>query len=132
MTDKEMKKLSRAELLELLLVQTRETERVRKCLEEAEAELADRRLKVQEAGNLARAVLEVNGVMEAAQAAAQQYLDNIIQMEAETRQRCEQMIVQAQREAEQIRQEVQQPAAPENTLLNEIYNLLDENNEVIG
>ena len=45
-------------------------------------------MQVAEAGNLAEAVLAVNGVMEAAQAAAQQYLDNIAAMEQETRHKC--------------------------------------------
>ena len=126
MTEKEMKKLSRAELLELLLAQTRETERVRKRLERAEEELAQRRLKIQQTGNLAQAVLEVNGVMEAAQEAAQQYLDNIAQMEQETRQRCEKMLAEARQEAEQIRSSVPKAAVSESKLIEEIYDLLDE------
>ena len=121
-----MRKLSRAELLELLLAQTRETERVRKRLERAEEELAQRRLKIQQTGNLAQAVLEVNGVMEAAQEAAQQYLDNIAQMEQETRQRCEKMLAEARQEAEQIRSSVPKAAVSESKLIEEIYDLLDE------
>lgn len=126
MTDKEMKKLSRAELLELLLVQTRESERLQKRLERAEAELAERRLKIQEAGNLAQAVLEINGVMETAQKAAQQYLDNIAHMEEETRQRCEQMLEDARKEAEQIRNSVPKADVSDTSLIKEIYDLLDE------
>ena len=126
MTEKEMKKLSRAELLELLLVQTRESERLQKRLERAAAELAERRLKIQDAGNLAKAVLENNGVMEAAQEAAQQYLDNIAHMEAEARQRCEQMLEEARQEAEQIRSSAPKAAASDSSLIQEIYELLDE------
>lgn len=131
MTDKEMKKLSRTELLELLLLQTKETERLRKRLERAEAELTERQLKFQQAGSLAQAVLEVNGVMEAAQAAAEQYLENIARMEEEARQRCERMIADAWQEAEQIRGSVPRPMpeenhSVENSLLREIYDLLEE------
>jgi len=103
MTEKELKKLNRAELLELLLVQTRETERLQKQLDKALEEVSSRQLKVREAGNLAQAALAVNGVMEAAQAAAGQYLENIARMEAETKQRCEDILAQARAEAEQIR-----------------------------
>lgn len=92
MTDKELRKLSRAELLELLLIQTRETERLRAQLQEAEAALADRQLRIAQAGNLAKAVLDINGVLEAAQAAADQYLENMAAMEIETKSRCEQML----------------------------------------
>lgn len=88
MTEKEMRRLSRAELLELLLEQTEESERLKKRLEEVEAQLSDRRIRVDNAGDLASAVLAVNGVVEAAQAAAQQYLDNIRNMEAEVMEGC--------------------------------------------
>ena len=53
-------------------------------------------------GSLAEAMLDVNGVMAAAQAAADQYLENIAAMEAETKQRCENMIRAAQKEAQRI------------------------------
>ena len=129
MKEKELKRLSRAELLELLLAQAKETELLRKKLEKAEAMLCDRYLQMQKAGDLAHAVLQINGVMEAAQAAAQQYLDNIVQMESETKFRCEIMLSEARKEAEQIRKSVPQPAGSDNTLMTQIYELLDEENK---
>lgn len=83
MQDKKLKSLSRAELLELLLEQTRQTEQLQEQVQQLQAQLEDRNLKMEKTGNLAQAVLEINGVMEAAQAAAQQYIDSIIAMEAE-------------------------------------------------
>lgn len=103
MKDKKLRRMNRHELLELLLVQTQETERLQEQLEKAEAMLSERNLHIQEAGDLAQAVLVINGVMEAAQASAQQYLDNIIAMEEETRIKCEKLISDAQKEAERIR-----------------------------
>ena len=100
MTDKELKRLSRSELLELLLVQTRERERLEKELEEARKMLEDRQLRIDKAGDLAHAALEINGVMEAAQAAARQYLENIERMERETRRRCDEMLIKAAMEAQ--------------------------------
>ena len=85
MTEKELKKLSRMDLLKLLMLQTKENERLQAELDAANAKLADRTLRVNRAGSIAKAALEINGVMEAAQAAAQQYLDNIKLVEAETR-----------------------------------------------
>ena len=82
MKNKELRRLSRAELLELLLEQTKETERLQKRLNEAETLLAERHLKLMEAGDIAHAALAVNNVMEAAQNAARQYLENIAAMEA--------------------------------------------------
>lgn len=113
MTERELKKLSRAELLELLLSQTREVENLRKKLQATEDEMNDRNLRILEAGDLAHAVLQVNGVMQAAQAAAQQYLDNIKIMEEETRIKCEQLLENARLEAAQIRETARQPQTPE-------------------
>ena len=104
MTDKELKRLSRTELLELLLQQTRERERLEKELEEARQMLEDRQLRLEKAGDIAHAALEINGVMEAAQAAARQYLENVERLEKQTRHRCEHMLHQARQEAEEILQ----------------------------
>ena len=95
MTEKELKKLNRAELLELLLIQTKENEKLRERLKKREEKLADRRIKIEQAGSLAEAVLAVTKVMEAAQEAAQQYLDNIAAMEAETKEKCEKLLAEA-------------------------------------
>ena len=111
MTQKELKRLSRAELLELLLVQTREVERLREELAQTREELAQRRLRLEQAGDLATAVVMVNQVMEAAQAAADQYLDNIRAMEEETRQKCGELL-RAAREEAQTRNPAADPGEP--------------------
>ena len=54
------------------------------------------------AGSLAEAMVEINNVMAAAQSAADQYLENIAAMEAETRQKCEKMLQAAAQEARKI------------------------------
>lgn len=77
MTDKELRKLKRTDLLELLIEQSKEVESLKKRIEELEAELADRRLMISESGSIAEAALKLNGVFEAAEAAAQEYLENI-------------------------------------------------------
>lgn len=79
MTDKELKRLSRAELLEMLLAQMEENEKLRRRLQDAEAELDDRRIAISEAGTMAEAALKLNGVFEAADRAAKQYLENVRQ-----------------------------------------------------
>ena len=91
MTKKELKRLSRSDLLELLLEQTRRCEALEAELEQARAALNERTLRMQNAGDLAHAVLEVNGVMEAAQAAARQYLDSAAALEADARARSQRM-----------------------------------------
>lgn len=77
MTQKELKKLSRKELLEMLVLQTRRVEQLEKQLQEANEKLEEKFIMIQESGSLADAVMRLNGVFEAAQKAADQYLENI-------------------------------------------------------
>ncbi len=127
MTEKELKRLSRAELLELLLLQTRETERAQARAKQLEETLSKRQLKIREAGDLAHAVLAVNGVMETAQRAAKQYLENIEQMQSETKERCAEIIEKARQEAERIIREAKEAQKEPDTdqILEEIYELLN-------
>lgn len=84
MTDKELRRLSRAELLEMLLAQTEENQRLKKRLQEAEEALEDRQIAMEHAGTMAEAALELNGVFEAADRAARQYLENVKRMARES------------------------------------------------
>lgn len=77
MTEKELHKLKRAELLEMMLAQSREIEVLRARIDALETKLADREIRIRESGSIAEAVLKLNGIFEAAQAAADQYLENI-------------------------------------------------------
>lgn len=77
MTDVELRKLKRSDLLEILVEQGKENEELKARVDELEKKLADREIRINNAGTIAQAAFEMNGVFEAAQAAAQQYLDNI-------------------------------------------------------
>lgn len=77
MTEKELHKLKRAELLEMMLAQSREIESLQGRIEQLEAKLADKEIRIQESGSIAEAALKLNGIFEAAQAAADQYLENV-------------------------------------------------------
>lgn len=125
MTDKELRKLSRADLLELLLEQSKEVERLEAELAAAAGQLEDRRIAAAKAGSIAQASLQLNGVFQAAQQAADQYVENIRlqseaatqrletakqkaaqteaqcrEMEAASRARCDRMVQQAQEQAD--------------------------------
>ncbi len=77
MTDKEVRRLSRSELLEMLIAQMQENEKLKQSLEEANAALSNRRIVLEQAGTMAEAALRLNRVFEAADEAARQYLENI-------------------------------------------------------
>lgn len=84
MTDKEFKRLNRAQLIDIiyqLQLQIDELTEQNKALENA---LADKRLRISNAGNLAEAVLEINDLFRSAQSAAEQYLDEIKKVREET------------------------------------------------
>ena len=72
-----LKKLSRRQLLELLLLQTKRVEELEGELARTEKKLRDRRISELESGSIAEAALKLNGIFEAAQAAADQYLENV-------------------------------------------------------
>lgn len=114
MTDKDFRKLNRTELLELLIKQTKENEALQAQLgvlntriSELEAQLQQRTIMIENAGSIAEASLQLNGVFEAAQRAAQEYLDSIHlryqaqeeyaqRAEAETQTKVDQMLRQAE------------------------------------
>lgn len=77
MTDRELKKLSRADLLELLLQERRENKKLCAELKRVNEMLADKNIQIEQSGSLAEAALRLNGVFEAAEAAAEQYLENL-------------------------------------------------------
>ena len=102
MTDKELRKLSRQDLLEILLEQSREMDRLRAQVQELEEALENRDLELENAGSIAEASLKLNGVFEAAQAAADQYLANIRRQNAEAESRCRQMVTQTKEKCDQV------------------------------
>lgn len=83
MKQPDLRNLSRAELLEMLIQQSDELETLRSQNETYRQQLEDRSLKLKEAGSIAEAALQVSGIFEAAQEAAQQYLQNIENLSAE-------------------------------------------------
>ena len=123
MTDQELRKLSRKDLLELLISQGRERDTLQAELEQVKAAWKNRQLHIEQAGSIAEAALQLNGVFEAAQAAAQQYLENIRQrsehieeacakreaacarLEAETRQKVNRQMQEAAKAAQAMEAE---------------------------
>lgn len=122
MTDKELRRLNRMELIQLLFDQEKELERVQGELKETKEALESRKLGLENVGSIAEAALQINQVMEAAQAAADQYLENaqaeyakqarqqyeeiqkqLAQLQEATVQKCRRMLAEAKKEADGIR-----------------------------
>ena len=77
MTDKELHRLRRDELLEILLSQQKEIDRLTAALAEAEKKLADREITIMNAGSIAEASLALTDIFAEAQRAADLYIENI-------------------------------------------------------
>lgn len=109
MKENDLKKLGRAELLEMLIEQTKEVNRLQKELDEANEKLASREITIENAGSIAEAALQLNGVFDAAQRAAQQYLDNLTgiqdycdRLESESRAKSEKLLAETQAQCDEM------------------------------
>lgn len=122
MTSKELKRLTRSDLLEILFSVSEENERLQAQIEEQKKQLEERAVHMDNAGSIAEAALRLNGVFEAAQAACDQYQQSVrlryqgieehcdrmwkqtqekcAQLERETKEKCEQMLLEADQQAE--------------------------------
>lgn len=102
MTDKEFKQLSRAQLIDIiyqLQLRIDELTEQNNSLEEA---LKDKRLRIDNAGNIAEAALEINECFRSAQNAAEQYLNEIKMIREETEAERRRILSEAHAEAETI------------------------------
>lgn len=77
MTDRELRKLSRSDLLEMLVDLSEEHNLVKQQLKAAEEKLNNRQIMIDNAGSIAEASLQLNGVFEAAEAASEQYMESL-------------------------------------------------------
>ena len=115
MTKRNLKKLSRVQLLEIMLEQSKEIDRLQHELDEATAMLEDRRIQKEEAGSIAEASLRLNKVFDAVQTAADDYMNSVRQkydasmMRAEEREKKgEQLLRQAEETAAALIQETEE------------------------
>ena len=116
MTDRELRKLSRSDLLEMLVDLSEELHLVKQQLRSAEEKLNNRQILIEKAGSIAEASLQLNGVFEAAEAASEQYVENLRNLsdrqdeiyrrvEAECREKAERRLEEVERKCMQMEAE---------------------------
>lgn len=76
MTDKELKRLNRSELLEILLDQAQEIEQLNAQIDDLKKKLEDKTILINESGSIAEASIKLTNIFEEAQKAADLYLEN--------------------------------------------------------
>ncbi len=74
---KDLKKLKRSDLFELLVEQAKEIELLQARVNDLEVKLERREINLSEAGSIAEAALAISKVFDEAQAAADVYLNNV-------------------------------------------------------
>lgn len=111
MTDNELRKLSRSELLQMLIQQMKENEELNAQLSSAQAKLQERQIHIDKAGTLAEAALLLNGVFEAAEAASQQYTENIRQLSERQQSICEKLERESREKATRLVADAEEKAA---------------------
>ena len=102
MTDKEFKQLTRAQLIEIIYQLQLQVDTLSEQNRKLEEAWADKRLRIREAGDLAKAALEINDCFLSAQNAAAQYLNEIKSMRQEAEAECQRLLEDARAEAEAI------------------------------
>ncbi|MBE6919516.1 MAG: hypothetical protein E7469_07520 [Ruminococcaceae bacterium] len=111
MTEKDLRKLSRADLLEMLIQQSEELRETREKLAAAEAAAEKKEMAINKAGSIAEASLQLTGIFEAAEASCQHYIENIrllsqrqsavcAQQERESREKAATMLAETARSCE--------------------------------
>lgn len=83
MTDRELRQMGRRDLLEIIFQYQKREAALEKENADLRRRLEDRRTGIERAGSIAEAALALNGVFEAAQAAADQYLGEIRSLHAD-------------------------------------------------
>jgi cell division septum initiation protein DivIVA len=102
MTDKEFKRLSRAQLIDIIYQFQLQVDKLTEQNRELERDLADKRLRLSNAGNIADAALEINNCFRSAQDAAEQYLNEIKAIREETEAERQRILEEARAEAVKI------------------------------
>lgn len=111
MTEKELRKLSRAELLEMLISQSKELQSCQEKLTAAEAALQRREIAIDKAGSIAEASLMLSGIFDAAQLACQQYTDNIKTLSERQESVCARLEAESRAKAVQLLSETKKKCA---------------------
>ena len=102
MTERELRRLSRADLLELLLAQSRQIDALQDELTQTKQALEDKSISIGKAGSIAEAALQLNGIFEAAQKACDQYTLNMEAMVKRQEQLCAEMELKTKRKCARL------------------------------
>ena len=102
MISKELKKLSRRELVDIIYQLKKNEQQMQEKIAALEEALLEKRIRVSGAGSIAEAAADITNLFSTAQLTADLYLREIASMKADTERECAKMIEDARVRAEQI------------------------------
>lgn len=109
LTEKDLKKLNRYQLLELLIAQTERADQLQIRLEETQQALQDKELKLSTLGSIAEAAMHLTGIFQSAQEAADLYVNSAKKfakdIESDAYQEAAAILARAQAQARSIKEE---------------------------
>jgi cell division septum initiation protein DivIVA len=102
MVSKELRKLNRRELIEIIYQMKKNEQQMQAQIAALQAELEEKRLRLSRTGSIAEAALAVTNVFSAAQEAANLYLQEIACMKKEAEKECAKILEEARNTASNI------------------------------
>ena len=102
MIGKELKKLSRRELVDIIYLLKKNEQENREKIEALEKALQDKRIRISVAGSIAEAAADITHIFSTAQRTADLYLHEIASMKEDTEKECARMLEEARKQAEMI------------------------------
>ena len=102
MFSKELKKLSRRELVDIIYQLKKNEQRIQEEMATLQEELQDRRIRISVAGSIAEATASITNVFSAAQMTAELYLHEISCMKEDTEKECAEKLEEANKAVARI------------------------------
>lgn len=110
MADRELRRMRRTELVEIIYALKQSEDQLKAENAALTAQLQERQIRIENAGSIAQAALELNKVFEAAQAAADEYLHAVQVNNADANTTAANTLAQARSEAQRILAQAQASA----------------------
>ena len=112
MINKELKKLSRRELIDIIYQLKKTEQQMLERIADLENSLQDKRIRISRAGSIAEAAADITLVFSAAQETANLYLHEIACMKEEAQNECARLIEEAKQKAAEILADGKEPQNP--------------------
>lgn len=102
MAEKELKKMNRAELIEIIYALQKGEEALKAENAVLQEKLDDKIVKIEKSGSIAEAVIVLNNIFQRAQDTADQYIESVQSAQASAKEDTEKLLAETQEKADKI------------------------------